>query len=198
MTDKEFLAKIKDDVIYDMHNTGILASLTAAQAFCESGHGDSGLTQKANNLFGMKGTYNGQSVTMKTKEYVNGKYIVVDAQFRKYPSWRDSIEDHSFLFLRLKRYSNLIHERDYKEACRKVQQDGYATSPSYALTLINIIEKYKLYEWDTEDIAVDTELDAALELIAHRIISGTFGTGHEHRKDVIYELIRKKVNDILK
>ena len=198
MTDYEFLAKIKDDVIADMQNTGILASLTAAQAFIESNKGNSGLTQKANNLFGIKGTYNGQSVTMKTKEYVNGKYVVVDAQFRKYPSWRDSIEDHSFLFLRLKRYSNLIHERDYKEACRKVQADGYATSLSYALTLINIIEKYKLYEWDTEEVMVDSELDAALEVIAHRIISGTFGVGHEHRKNLIYELIRKKVNDILK
>ncbi len=70
MTDQEFLLKIKDDVIRDMKDTGILASLTAAQAFIESNKGNSGLTQKANNLFGMKGSYNGAYVTMKTKEYV--------------------------------------------------------------------------------------------------------------------------------
>lgn len=201
MTDKEFFAKIKNDVITDMKESGILASLTAAQGFCESAHGSSGLTQKANNLFGMKGSYNGQYVTMKTKEFVNGKYITVDAAFRKYPDWLSSIKDHSALFNRLARYKNLRGLRDYKLACTYVQQDGYATSPSYASTLINIIEKYKLYEWDLlepEPVQQDPELDAAIEVIAQRVIAGRFGVGHENRKEKIYELIKTKVNDILK
>ncbi|MGN0653737.1 MAG: glucosaminidase domain-containing protein, partial [Oscillospiraceae bacterium] len=56
--------------------------------------------------------------------------------------------DHSNLFLRLSRYQNLIGERDYKTACRKVQEDGYATAPTYSQALIDIIESYKLYRYD--------------------------------------------------
>ena len=86
-TDTSFLATIKPYVIADMKSSEILASLTAAQAFIESNKGNSGLTQKANNLFGIKGKYNGQSVTMLTTEYYNGVAQKVNASFRKYPSW---------------------------------------------------------------------------------------------------------------
>lgn len=198
MTDIEFLNKIKDDVIRDMKDTGILASLTAAQAFIESNKGNSGLTQKANNLFGMKGTYNGSFVTMKTKEYVNGKYVVVDAAFRKYPDWLTSIHDHSGLFLRLARYKNLIGERDYIKACKNVQADGYATSPTYADTLVRTIQKYRLYEWDQmEPAPEDEELKAAIDVIAHRVIDGKFGHGHDLRSSGIYALVRARVNELL-
>lgn len=198
MTSTEFFNKLKPYVIEDMKNTGILASLTAAQAYIESGAGGSGLTVKANNLFGIKGSYNGAYITMNTKEYVNGKYIVVKANFRKYPSWKESITDHSGLFLRMNRYKNLRGLKDYKLACKYVQQDGYATSPAYADTLIRCIEQYKLYEWDGETPAPDPELDAAVNVIALRVIDGKFGYGHDNRALAIYELIRQRVNDILK
>ena len=149
-TAESFLKKIKPMVIADMKKTRILASLTAAQAFIESNKGNSGLTTKANNLFGIKGEYKGQSVTMKTTEYVKGKAVRVDAAFRKYPSWVESIADHSSLFNRLARYKNLRGCVNYKKACQYVKEDGYATSPTYTQTLISCIEKYKLYEWDQE------------------------------------------------
>ena len=97
-TDKTFLEVFKPYVLQDMKDTGILASLTAAQGFIESNKGNSGLTQKANNLFGIKGSYNGQSVKMLTTEYYNGVKQRVYADFRKYPSWKESIADHSRLF----------------------------------------------------------------------------------------------------
>lgn len=149
-TDKTFLAKIKPLVIDDMSKTGILASLTAAQAFIESGKGNSGLTSKANNMFGIKGSYKGQSVTMLTTEYYNGIPVKVYAAFRKYPSWAESIGDHSGLFNRLARYKNLRGETDYVKACNNVHADGYATSPTYSTTLLTHINKYNLYEWDAE------------------------------------------------
>lgn len=199
MTDKEFLTKIKDDVINDMHESGILASLTAAQAFLESGHGTSKLSLPPNNnLFGIKGSYNGNYVTMKTKEFVNGKYIVVDAAFKKYPSWLESIRDHSAMFNRLDRYKNLRGEKDYKTACQNVQKDGYATSPVYATSLIKLIETYKLYEWDHSDpIPEDTELKEAINIIALRVIDGKFGYGHDLRASSIYALVRARVNELL-
>ena len=148
-TDTEFLEKLKPYVINDMRSSGILCSLTASQAFIESNKGNSGLA-KYNNLFGMKGTYNGQAVKMWTTEYYNGTPQRVLANFRAYPSWQESVNDHSALFNRLKRYENLRGLKDYKLACKYVKQDGYATSPSYEQTLLSCINKYKLYLWDAE------------------------------------------------
>lgn len=156
-TDKSFLEVLKPYVLQDMKETKILASLTAAQAFIESNKGNSGLTQKANNLFGIKGEYKGQYVLMPTTEYYNGVKTKVNAKFRKYPSWLESIADHSRLFNTNKRYANLRGCTNYLEACKNVQADGYATSPTYAKTLASTIEKYQLYKWDEEVLGGKTE-----------------------------------------
>jgi len=149
-TAEQFLATIKPYVIEDMKQSGILASLTAAQALIESNKGNSGLAVKGNNLFGIKGNYNGQSIKMPTTEYYGGQPYKVNADFRKYPSWAESIADHSSLFNRLKRYENLRGCTDWIKATVYVKEDGYATSPTYTQTLQNTIQKYKLYEWDKE------------------------------------------------
>lgn len=149
-TDQTFLAKLKPYVIKDMQDSKILASLTAAQAFIESNKGNSGLTVQCNNLFGIKGSYNGQSGTYWTTEYYNGVKCRVQAAFRKYPSWQESIADHSRLFNSMKRYKNLRGLTDYQKACIYVYQDGYATSPTYTKTLFDTINKYQLYSWDAE------------------------------------------------
>lgn len=164
-TTEQFLATIKPYVIEDMKTSGILASLTAAQGIIESKSGNSGLTQKANNLFGIKGSYNGQSVKMLTTEYYGGQPYKVMADFRKYPSWLESIADHSAMFNRLKRYANLRGCTDYNQACKNVEADGYATSidpitgkPNYANTLLKSIEKHKLYEWDKEVLSENPDI----------------------------------------
>ena len=156
-TDQSFLNKLKPYVIKDMKDTKILASLTAAQAFIESNKGNSGLTQRCNNLFGIKGKYNGQGELFWTTEYYNGVKTRIQAYFRKYPSWQESIADHSGLFNRLDRYKNLRGETDYVRACTNVRLDGYATSPTYTTTLINTIKRYNLDAWDKEvlgDVAI--------------------------------------------
>ena len=146
---RAFLDKIGPMAAADMQKTGILASLTVAQAILESGWGKSGLTLKANNLFGIKGAYNGASVSCKTQEWDGSKYITITAAFRKYPSWAESVADHSALFLRLKRYENLRGCTDYKKACQYVREDGYATDPAYTTKLVQLIEKYGLTQYDT-------------------------------------------------
>lgn len=154
----QFLEAIKPMVIEDMRKSGILASLTAAQALIESKHGTSGLGAAPNyNLFGIKGTYNGQSVTMMTTEYENHVAVRKPQKFRKYPSWQESINDHSAMFNRMSRYSNLRGLTDYKIACQRVEEDGYATAEdpithqkTYAKTLVNTIKTYHLYDWDAE------------------------------------------------
>ena len=158
-TAESFLEKLKPFVLADMRKSGILASLTASQALIESNKGNSGLTQKANNLFGIKGSYNGQNIKMWTTEYYNGTPQRVLAAFRAYPSWAESIADHSDLFNRLKRYENLRGLTDYQLACKYVKADGYATAPNYDSTLLSTINRYKLYLWDAE--VTDTSAGSA-------------------------------------
>lgn len=149
-TTLSFLNDFKKHAIKDMQASGILASLTTAQALIESNKGNSGLTTKANNLFGIKGKYNGQSVRMLTTEYYNGVKQRVMQDFRKYPTWLESINDHSAMFNRMDRYTNLRNCQDYEEACINVKKDGYATAPDYAQTLIKAIKVNKLWLWDYE------------------------------------------------
>lgn len=163
-TDETFFERLKPLVLTDMRETKILASLTAAQAYIESNRGNSELTRTANNLFGMKGSYNGQSVKRWTTEYYNGVAQRVLADFRAYPDWQASINDHSGLFNRLSRYKNLRGETNYVKACQNVQADGYATSPTYANTLINTINRFKLYQWDEEVLGKPIEQKPTTEL----------------------------------
>lgn len=145
-----FIETISKLAMEDMAKTKILASLTIAQAILESGWGKSGLTVKANNLFGLKGKYNGAFHPSPTKEWRNNHYVDIIGEFKKYPSWKESVDDHSGLFYRLPQYSNLRGCTDYKLACKYIKDDGYATSPTYTESLINLIELYQLYLYDEE------------------------------------------------
>lgn len=160
-TIEKFLEIIKEMAIDDMKKTGVLASLTIAQALLESQYGNSGLTKSANNLFGIKGEYKGQSITLPTAEYENGMRKIIQAKFRKYPSWEASLEDHSNFLKQYKRYTKVLSAKDYKKACHAIEAAGYATDPQYAEKLINLIERYKLYAYDvdTNTSTTDTTLD---------------------------------------
>ena len=56
--------------------------------------------------------------------------------------------DHSAFLKANKRYKEVIGETDYKKACNAIKAAGYATDPEYANKLIEIIEQYKLTEFD--------------------------------------------------
>ena len=145
---QEFINRIKDGAIRGWNDYKVLPSLTIAQAILETGWGKSAI---GNNIFGIKADSNwkGKKKLVRTHEYVNGQKIYVDAYFRDYNSIYESLEDR-FKFLQKPRYSKVIGEKDYKEACTEIQKAGYATDPNYPSKLINIIEQYKLYEYDKE------------------------------------------------
>ena len=74
---KEFIMKIKDYAIDNYKKHKILPSLTISQAILESGFGESTLSKKANNLFGIKAysDWNGDVYSINTREYINGSYV---------------------------------------------------------------------------------------------------------------------------
>ena len=149
-----FLSAIKQGAM-DGAKEGVLPSITAAQAILESGWGSSELAKAPNNnLFGIKDSedWNGEIVTVPTQEYLNSDYITVNAAFRKYASWNDSVVDHAKFFTstewRKNNYRKVVNETDYRIAAQELKNAGYATDPGYAGKLISLIEAYKLYEWD--------------------------------------------------
>ena len=146
----QFLESIHQGAVDGWKQFGVLPSLTGAQAIIESGWGQSALTTQGHNLFGIKGSYNGQSVTMPTYEYYNGRYVQINDAFRAYPSNYESIVDHGRFLKENSRYSNLIGQKDYQTVTRLIRQDGYATDPQYTNTLNRVIQQYNLTAWDQE------------------------------------------------
>ncbi|MBC2104559.1 glucosaminidase domain-containing protein [Listeria booriae] len=132
---------------------GILTSITLAQAILESNWGESKLATEGRNLFGIKGEYQKDSITMPTQEFENNEWITIDAAFRKYPTWFESLDDHAALFLKgtswdKTKYQGVIKAKDYKTAANALQKAGYATDPGYAEKLIELIEQRNLQAYD--------------------------------------------------
>jgi flagellum-specific peptidoglycan hydrolase FlgJ len=135
------------------NEAGLYASVMVAQALLESGWGTSGLAQAPyNNLFGIKGSFNGQSVTLPTMEYINKKWVKVNAKFRKYPSIRESFQDNAnlltvsmghFYYGAWKANAKTYHE------ATKWLQGRYATDPTYASKLDKIINDFQLTRFDS-------------------------------------------------
>ena len=93
MTREDFIKEVAAPAqkLGKKHN--ILPSLIIGVACHESNFGQSQLAEKGNNLFAVKGTYNGKSVTLPTWEVIDGVRHDIDAAFRKYPSYLESIQD---------------------------------------------------------------------------------------------------------
>ena len=151
---KDFIAKVGAMASADMKRSNVLASLTLAQAILESGWGTSALAMKANALFGIKADsrWNGKTYSIATKECYDGvNFVTVNAKFRAYSSWEQSIADHSAFLAASSRYAAVIGEKNYKKACIAIHKAGYATDPGYADKLIKIIETYGLTAYDTAE-----------------------------------------------
>lgn len=174
-----FIKKVAPLAQADMKKNKILASLTIAQAILESNWGNSGLTKKGNALFGIKAgsTWKGKRLNMKTGEVYEGKPVTIDADFRAYASWEESVSDHSKLLTTAPRYQNLIGVTDYERACFLIKKAGYATDPDYTAKLVSIIKTYKLYEYDTEVVDVVAELSKAEQAFVQKVVEAKLTDG---------------------
>ncbi len=121
---------------------GIPVSITLAQGLLESDAGQSRLTQKANNHFGVK-TFN------RNVPHVVMKDDTPTDKFKKYDSAWESFRDHSLLLMR-DHYKQLqyLSKTDYVGWANGLEKAGYATDKQYAENLIKIIENLKLYKFD--------------------------------------------------
>ena len=142
---QQYIDQYKDIAIEQMQRYRIPASITLAQGLLESGAGRSELTRNSNNHFGIK--CNNNWTGRRTYHDDDAK----NDCFRVYDSAYESYEDHSKFLSGNQRYRQLFQLKttDYKGWAKGLKACGYATSPVYAEKLIEIIQLYKLYQYDS-------------------------------------------------
>lgn len=152
-TSLNYIEQYKGLAIQEMNQYGIPASIKLAQAILESGSGNSYLAKEANNHFGIKcgGVWKGRTIRRSDDK--------PDDCFRVYRKVEDSYRDHSEFLLR-KRYEKLFSLRrdDYKGWAKGLKDAGYATNPRYPELLIDLIERYELYQYDRKETSIGKEL----------------------------------------
>ena len=181
----------------------IYTSVMIAQAALESGWGTSALSKAPNhNLFGVKGSYNGQSVNMQTLEDSGGQnYYSIQANFRKYPSYQESLEDYADKIVNGISGAPLFYSGAWKSKTNSYQDatayltGRYATDTAYASKLNRIIEQFGLTKYDTE-----TAVNMAEE-IANQQTTTSSGDGYTVVSgDSLYAIARKtgtSIQDLL-
>lgn len=136
-----------------------LPSVCIAQACCESAYGTSPKMIKANAVFGIKvgrskahfGTaWKDKAYSTKTKECYDGKtYVNITDMFRAYDSIEDAVDDYYDMLAACSRYRGCLNQTDPKTCITEIQKAPYATSPTYITTIMSIVAKYNLAQYDT-------------------------------------------------
>ena len=167
LTTEQFISQIGEEARELCQENDLYASVMIAQAVVESASGSSGLScEPYNNLFGIKGSYDGKSVRMKTQEDDGkGNLETIVAEFRRYPSLTESLKDYVGLLTGDSLYAPVkkSNTSTYEDACDYLQ-GRYATSTSYSRTLKAYIDAYDLTEYDkpVEEAKKDVTLDKVL------------------------------------
>ncbi|MBL1231067.1 glucosaminidase domain-containing protein [Enterococcus sp. BWB1-3] len=166
----------------------LYASVMIAQALLESSYGNSQLASAPNyNLFGVKGSYNGQTVYMSTTEYLEGQWLVTSEPFRVYSSYYESFLDHANVLLSaVSSYGDYHYSGVWKSNTTSYLDATaaltgvYATDPSYAQKLNWLIDAYGLTRFDSgSDYSYYTDYSAgeAVDYTASGLSSYTVQSG---------------------
>lgn len=128
-----------------------------AQAALETGWGASVVGK--HNLFGIKANkaWKGARVTVRTREVINGRSMMIDDVFRDYPSYAESVADHFAFLKKNSRYSRVFDPNDRmsdEQYFDELAKAGYATDPHYAQSLRNMLVSVKMFTDHMVDDAV--------------------------------------------
>ena len=130
----------------EMRQYQIPASITLAQGILESGVGFGRLAVEGNNHFGIKCHRGWNGGKMYHDDDAKGEC------FRTYDDPAESYRDHSVFLSGRQRYAFLfkLNKKDYIAWAKGLKKAGYATDPKYPKKIISIIERYKLYKYDSK------------------------------------------------
>lgn len=155
-TTEEFIQRIGKVAQQIAWEEGLYASVMIAQAILETGSGNSQLARPPHhNLFGIKGSYQGKQVRFNTQEDTgNGNLYTIQAAFRQYPSYKESLADYAALLKKglsgnpgFYQATWKDHAATYQEAT-KALTGKYATDTAYDKKLNALIETYELTRYD--------------------------------------------------
>ena len=182
LTTEQFINQIGEQARELCQENDLYASVMIAQAVVESASGSSGLScEPYNNLFGIKGAYEGKSVRMKTQEDDGqGNLETIVAEFRRYPSLTESLKDYVGLLTGDSLYAPVkkSNTESYEDACDYLQ-GHYATSTTYSRTLKAYIDTYDLTQFDAPSDQAKADaatLDSVLKPTASQ---ASFKTGSD-------------------
>lgn len=168
MAKQEFInamSKIVQDV-YKQYNS-VLPSVCIAQAALESGW-----RTNCQTLFGIKGKGN----TLRTQEFMNGKFVTVSAEFKSYSNLTEAVIQYYDL-MSTARYSAVKKLKDPEQQIKFIHMAGYATDPDYAKKIMKIIASNNLTQFDT----VKTSTRKSNDEIAAEVRAGLWGNGARRR-----------------
>ncbi|MHC5227447.1 glycoside hydrolase family 73 protein [Enterococcus sp. LJL99] len=153
LTQKEFINRLVPHAKELQSSYGVLPSIIIGQAILESNWGQSTLASQYNNLFGIKAYGDQKKINLETKEYINEVWVTIQGDFKIYDTWEESMDDHTRLFVNgvtwnPRLYESVLLAAEYSEAAQALQDAGYATDPTYAEKVINVIETYNLDQYD--------------------------------------------------
>ena len=178
----------------EMRQYQIPASITLAQGILESGVGFGRLAVEGNNHFGIKCHRGWNGGKMYHDDDAKGEC------FRTYDDPAESYRDHSVFLSGRQRYAFLfkLNKKDYIAWAKGLKKAGYATDPKYPKKIISIIERYKLYKYDSKKGAkivknekIDTVISKNKKNNIHRVEVG----------DTLYSIAYKysiSIDDIVK
>ncbi|WP_051367316.1 sporangiospore maturation cell wall hydrolase GsmA [Hamadaea tsunoensis] len=153
-TTAAFLSLVAGPAQQSMRTWQVPASVTMAQAVLESGWGRSTLTRLDHSYFGMKCFGDPGGIAIGCSNYLTSECSGSTchserADFRAYRRMADSFDDHGRQLATLSRYATAMKHRDDPEQfARELQKAGYATSQTYANSLIDLIRRYGLRKYD--------------------------------------------------
>lgn len=125
--------------------SGIFPETLLAMAIVESRTGDSLLSKKYNNYFGIKaaGKWKGASVNLNTQEYYSATPVTIKDAFRVYPTVKAGFKDYVNFLTVNQRYKKALKAPTYQEQIIEIARAGYATAPNYADIITSVANKVK-------------------------------------------------------
>ncbi|MHC5250343.1 glucosaminidase domain-containing protein [Enterococcus sp. LJL90] len=167
LTTEQFVLTIGEQAREVGQERDIYASVMIAQAILESGSGSSDLASPPNyNLFGIKGEYNGNSVSYATQEDDGtGNLYTTQASFKVYGNYQESLADYATLLTDGVSWNNQFYAGTWKTNTTSYQdattalEGSYATDTSYAEKLNGLIETYNLSTYDEPLVLAEDETE---------------------------------------
>lgn len=119
---------------------GVPIGLILTHSFLESGRGESQLSKKYNNFFGVKSRPGERFIQLPTKEIINGKEITLLQNFKVYNSPKDSFLDYVRL-LQKPRYKSVLETATIPDKFAALGRAGYFTAGNNYIRTATILSK---------------------------------------------------------